>query len=134
MGFSLPDVHLHYSIISSRRERARVSRVLTSSRPLGPPETPTHTSARHQLNGRAGAHVSESVDGPAGNEDEITGLGLISRIVEPYLQAAADDIERLVLAAVDVRRRAPSRRHDGFELEEGVVRLLACGEKVVDIL
>ena len=99
------------------------------------PEVPLHTRRheRHQLNGRAAAQVLESVNGPAGNEDEVTSLGLIGRIAEEDLQAAAHDIERLVLPAVDVRRRASARRHDGLELEEGVVRLLARGQEVVEI-
>jgi hypothetical protein len=64
----------------------------------------------HPRRGRAG--VVETVHGSAPDVDEVAGAARDNLFAEQELDLALNDVERLVLVAVDVRRRAAAGRHN----------------------
>lgn len=77
-----------------------------------------------QLAGRV-AHVLEGMGDAPGAMNHGAGRGREGAIPHAELERALQNIERLVLAGMDVRRRAHLRRDGGFHRRERPLRLLA---------
>jgi hypothetical protein len=75
----------------------------------------------------------EAVHGVARDVDEIADAGGDQLVAEQELGFALDDVERLVLAAVDVRRRAAAGGHDGLHGEVHPAGLGAGHQKPVPV-